>query len=180
MYLKVLMFQQNQDIHVLMLLVSDKLRQMGVQIFADKRAKQKGFVLSFTFTVKVTSSAIQIPKDSKACLSLVVSFYSFIFYIMGCAAHCTVLGLPSGELGFCGNIYPVNFTMDSGEKPFHCQGQVKGFYNKTNICMLWRNIQILFLYPNINEDMNNASHRYLLGAKKKRNAIVVEQVHLSL
>ena len=172
------MFQQNQDINVLMLLVSDKLRQMCVQIFADKRAKHKGFVLSFTFTVKVTSSAIQIPKDSKAWLSLVVSFYSFILYIMGCAAHCS--GPVLREAWFCGNIYPVNFTMDSGEKPFHCQGQVKGSYNKTNICMLWRYIQILSLYPHINEDMNNASHRYLLGAKKKRNAIVVEQVHLSL
>ena len=72
-----------------MLLVSDKLRQMGEQIFADKQAKQKGFVLSFTFTVKVTSSAIQIPKDSKARLSLVLSFYSFILYIMRCAVHCS-------------------------------------------------------------------------------------------
>ena len=101
---------------------------------------------------------------------------------------CTVLGLSSGKLGFCGNIYLVNFTMDSGEKPFHCQGQVKGFYNKTNICMLWRYIQILSLYTHIvcNEDMNNASHRFPLGAKKKKKCncgwtsafIIVKAKHL--
>ena len=101
---------------------------------------------------------------------------------------CTVLGLSSGKLGFCGNIYLVNFTMDSGEKPFHCQGQVNGFYNKTNICMLWRYIQILSLYTHIvcNEDMNNASHRFPLGAKKKKKCncgwtsafIIVKAKHL--